>query len=108
MEGHILPQYMSITRSFAEGTIELLGGFQHVPPFNSPGWIIRTRSLFKKYYYVALIIQGFETRIFIVNKVPWQYWDGETSKNKIYQGDRPELYRRLRDAARKKEATKDT
>lgn len=90
----------AISRAIAEGRpIELLGGFSHIPPSNMPGWIIRIISRFGKKFYAALRVHKIwkhELFVELLEHVPWNYWDGDKSENELYKGDRPELYRRLK------------
>lgn len=103
LDPHIPIQYRSVARSVREGSIEFLGGFNHIPPSNRPGWIVRSRSKFRRYHYVAVIPQFMKLcHIIILDKIPWQYWNQSDSENSFYAGDRPDLYRRLRNAKTKK------
>lgn len=94
---NIPKEYATINRALGEGSIEFLGGFSHIPPGGQPGWIIQIQSKNKKNYYVAIIPRNnfYACYISILKKVPWQYWDGCKTDNKLYQGDNPKSYRRL-------------
>lgn len=86
-----------VIRAFHSGTVELLGGFEHIPPLNGPGWIMRVRSTHKHYYYIAAVVCGFKIMMcHLAPPLPWKYWIGEGSSNKLMFGDRPYLYRRLK------------
>ncbi len=97
IEQHLV--HSTARRAIAEGSIEWLGGFKHIPPGNGPGWILRARSRFGNTFYVALLLSArkkFTLVTGIVFSVPWKYWDGGESKDTLYCGDRPHLYRRLK------------
>ena len=32
----------------------------------------------------------------LIKDVPWRLWQGDVSKNPLYQGDRPEIYARIK------------
>jgi hypothetical protein len=42
----------------------------------------------------------YELFVELLEHVPWNYWDGDETENKLYKGDRPELYGRLKHAYR--------
>ena len=86
-------------RAVSEGSVEWLGGFQHIPPGNMPGWILRATSRFKKVWYISLTVSKRDSHKLIVTvipEVPWKYWDGDKTDVKLYCGDRPRLYGRLK------------
>ena len=91
------PRYASTCRMFHEGTVENLGGFECIPPTDKPGWVLRVVSSFKKIHYLAAVVDKFRHYVFLIDKPPWKYWEGDKSDNKLYQGDNPEEYKLLRD-----------
>lgn len=93
-----------VQRALIEGGVEFLGGFKQIPPWNSPGWIMKLTSKFKTVYLVAVISQQQEFIIMcrIIDVIPWHHWDGDKSSNPLYQGDRPEEYRRMKNEQDKK------
>lgn len=95
--------YPRIKRALVEGTNENLGGFSRALPYTA-GWIVKIKG--KKKEWIVVIVAGTclgdRYMPYIINKVPWNWWEGDKSKNLLYQGDNPEEYRRLRDAETKK------
>ncbi len=84
-----------IARIMDEGEIEVLGGFDLIPPTPHPGWIIRIISKHKKEYHVAVVMDE-ELRILIVwkmwsNDVPWVEYNGKPNRGFwcVYDGDKP-------------------
>ena len=98
-ETYLSIRYVSILRAFHTGIVENLGGFRHIPPINKPGWILRLVSRCDSTYYLAITAEhaGFGICISVITWIPWKYWEGDTAKNKMYQGDNPEIYKLLRD-----------
>ncbi len=95
-------RYRSIHRAFHEGHIENAGAFQHIPPIGRSGWILKLTSKFKKNYYIAIATGDLRYYVYPLGEIPWQYWEGDKSDNKLYQGDNPILYKELRDAETKR------
>lgn len=94
-EENLPSAHRSIARAFRQGSVEFLGGFRHIVG-SKPGWIIKLKSKFKKIYYIAIVCNGLDYGIHILNKVSWQYWDGDRLNNSFFQGDNPSKYRRLK------------
>lgn len=84
----------SIRRALQEGKVENLGGFNL--PY--PGWIIKVVSKFNTTWFVRIYILKQEIIVKVVNYILWKNWIGDTSNNKLYQGDNPELYEGLKNA----------
>ena len=40
-----------------DGQVEFFGGFKQIPPWNSPGWIVKLTSRFKMTWYIAIIVK---------------------------------------------------
>lgn len=79
---------------------ENLGGFWKLPVNKIGGWIVRVTSKFNKQWLLAIhpderTISGY--KIWIISSIPWKYWEGDYSKNPLYQGDNPKKYKELRD-----------
>lgn len=90
----------AIARAMEEGKIEVCGGFSRIPctPCRD-GWIIRITSIFNKTWIIAVKPQLWEGyRAYIIPKIPWEYYIGDKSDNKLYKGDKPEEYKELRNA----------
>jgi hypothetical protein len=98
------PPRPAIGRAISEGQpIEFLGGFSHIPPGNRPGWCARITTRTGKKYYVAIIIPRFLGQGLVpkcLDRIPWEYWDGDKGNGVLYRGDRPELYERLKRCAK--------
>lgn len=94
-ESRLSKQYVSVARAFHTGTVENLGGFKHVA--GGCGWILKLTSKHGSIYYIAIVAHYLGYRIAVLDKPPWKYWEGDTTENKMYQGDNPEIYKLLRD-----------
>ena len=86
----------SIARALQEGTVENLGGF-----FGGAAgdyWVMRVISRFNKIWYVATRPRIFqkEYHAYELKEVSWEFWEGDKSTNKLYQGDNPKEYKLLR------------
>lgn len=98
----------AIARAIQEGSIENLGAFERLSRTNpDSGWIVKVTSRFNRVWYVAvrvnLNVKGtFYASIFRGKSILWEYWCGDRSKNKLYQGDDPKLYKGLRDGGKTK------
>lgn len=92
----------AIVRSLLQDRAELLGGFNNIPPSGRPGWIVRVTSVHKRKWFVAVIpchgIPDYEIRI--LKQVPWKNYAGNTREKSFYGGDRPWLYRIMKEKAR--------
>lgn len=80
---------------------ENLGGFSNLSVNHGGGWIVRLTSKFKKQWLIAVEPDktvASKYRIWVLfSGVPWKFWRGDKSKNKLYHGDHPEKYKSLRD-----------
>jgi len=92
----------AIKRALIYGSNENLGGFGKIIG-NAPGWIVKVTG--KKQEWIVgifpntnllLIKSDITYSCYILNKVPWRCWEGDKSKNSLYQGDYPERYKELR------------
>lgn len=84
------------------GQIEFLGGFN--PLFGSLlGWCVSITSYRGTTYNIGIIedVNIGKLRWFRLTKIPWENWDGDRSEDKLYQGDKPEKYRRLKNEKNK-------
>lgn len=80
--------------------MEVLGSFASVGIVERPGWVVKIVSPSKKKWYVIVFVCDRVYRLHVPYgnyNVPWEHWDGDKSKNKLYTGDNPDIYRRLRD-----------
>ena len=79
------------------GRVELLGGFN--PLIGSlPGWVVAITSYWKTTYNIGIIedVNIGKLQWFRLTRIPWKNWDGDKSKNKLYQGDNPKKYQKLK------------
>lgn len=92
----------SIVRAISEGTTELLGGFNQIPPSNKSGWIVRVRSITGRVWLVAVSPNKNQTdyEIRIPKEVPWGFWMDCLNPNPVYAGDKPWLYRSLKERSK--------
>lgn len=98
--------FPAITRALQEGQVENLGAFEGVAPGSRPGWIVKVTSVYNKVWYIAIIIKSFHLyKALVLDSIHWKLWAGDTSNNKLYQGDNSKEYKRLRD---EKQATPDS
>ena len=92
----------AIVRSLLQDRAELLGGFNNIPPSGRPGWIVRVTSIHNRKWIVAVVpchgIPDYEIRI--LKQVPWKNYVGNTREKSFYSGDRPWLYRIMKERAR--------
>jgi len=93
----------AIVRSLLQDRAELLGGFSIIPPSGRPGWIVRVESIFTSSKWIVAVIPcvgkpDYEIRI--LKQVPWKNWVGRNDSSYIYAGDRPWLYREMKERAR--------
>ena len=90
--------YPRIKRALSEGQVENLGAFERIVPGSKPGWIIKVTSIHNKIWYIVIEVRSKGIiHIWEINTVPWEFWIGDQSKNKLYQGDNPKKYKELRD-----------
>jgi hypothetical protein len=89
----------AIVRSLSQNGAELLGGFDYILPSGRPGWIVRVQSVYGRVWLVAVIPNNKQTdyEIRILQKVPWENYIGCEDSGCIYGGDKPWLYRLLKE-----------
>lgn len=80
---------------------ELLGGFNPIPPSSRAGWIVRVTSVYGRVWIVAVIpcVGKPDYEIRVLSKVPWKNYIGCHDSSCVYGGDRPYLYRSLKEKA---------
>lgn len=86
-----------IARIMNEGEIEMLGGFNRIPPTPHPGWILRVTSKNKKVYQVAVTMNEKDWLLVVwprVSEIPWEEYNGNPHRKKwtVYDGDNPLEY----------------
>lgn len=86
----------SIKRALWEGKVRVLGGFSHIPPGTSPGWIVEVASGLTDYVWVLAIICNEHRREFPVSRlkpedIPWKHYSGILNRGgySVYDGDDP-------------------
>lgn len=100
-ESHLPKQFVSMQRAFHEGTVENLGAFKHIY-YDLSGWILKLTSKHKANYYIVIFADRLQYKVGILRNIPWKKWEGDKSDNKLYQGDKPLLYKELRDGETKR------
>ena len=89
-----------IQRALEWGRVENCGGFNPLSETSSgilPGWIVAVTSVRNKTYYIAVVLDQYEMRWHRLKQVPWCHWVGDKSSNPVYQGDKPEVYKVLKE-----------
>lgn len=89
----------SIARALNEGVVEVLGGFQHIPPKGLPGWCLLAESPITKHKFkLAVTVEpSGEHRVWNLEKhgIPWPEWvggHGAYHGNPLMRGDDPYTY----------------
>ncbi len=99
------PHKMSqIFEALSTGRVEVLGGFNQIPPSNKPGWIIIVTSKRGTVWNVVISAHENPPRFttWIVQRIPWEYWAGRTDRDPtVYDGDHPIEYEKRKLKARK-------
>ncbi len=94
----------AISTALDTGRIELLGGFEKVPPSDNPAWIVVITSRRGTVWNIVLTLHEQPPRVstWIVQRIPWEHWVGKTDRDPgIYEGDKPIEYEKRRAHARK-------
>lgn len=98
----------AISRACHNGIVQILGGFNTIPPSSKPGWIISVTSVFGRTWHIAVTSDDHNHifKVWLVETVPWQYYIGKVDRSKysIYDGDNPqqaELARKCSDKIKK-------
>ena len=86
-----IPQ-SAIVRACHNGTVQVLGGFDIVPPGTKPGWIVAVTSVHGRTWLVAVTPDDHRHvfKVGIVESIPWPYYVGKSGRNSIYDGDNPD------------------
>jgi hypothetical protein len=96
---------LSVRRACLTGQVEVLGGFDTIPPGTLAGWIVTFTAAHGTIFHVALIadVHKHEYRARLIETVPWQLWVGgqaaDEDEYSIYAGDHPEVYQERREKA---------
>ena len=93
----------AISNALDTGGIELLGGFERVPPSDNPAWIIVVTSKRGTIWNVVLTLHASSRRVstWMVQRIPWEHWVGKTDRDPgIYDGDKPIEYEKRKRKAR--------
>lgn len=76
--------------------VEMLGGFEVIPPSFRAGFIIRVRSYHKVTWNVAITVHEDKRllKTWVVEEIPWEHWIGKLNQKRfrIYDGDNPKQY----------------
>ena len=95
--------FSAIDAALDTGSIELLGGFERVPPSDNPAWIIVVTSKRGTIWNVVLTPHESPIRIstWTIQRIPWEHWVGKTDRDPgIYDGDHPIEYEKRKQKAR--------
>lgn len=88
-------------RAFADGRVEVLGGFDPLLPSASPGWIVRVQSKYGRVWLVGVIAElsrNRRYRLLELDTIPWQNWVGRTDRSPtLYDGADPQRYAAYRE-----------
>lgn len=101
-----------IRRILNDGRIIILGSFIKIPPTDYPGWIIKIISKNNQKYFVAITVIKKRNILtaWIVQKVPWKYYNGTLFRDRwcLHDGDHPKIYlmrKEVENERRKKEVS---
>ena len=101
----------AVIRALQEGLVENLGTFSKLGPNGNPGWIVQVTSAISPIcaWDVEIIPERKRYGIFIriATDIPWEYWNGGLLDRKIFDGDNPDKYARLRDERKAEIAEKN-
>ena len=89
------PPSPAIGEALSTGGVELLGGFDRVPPSRFPGWIIVVTSKRGTVWNIVITphVHPDRVAVWIVERVPWELWVGSTNRDPgLYDGDHPIKY----------------
>jgi hypothetical protein len=85
-------------RAFVTGRVEVLGGFDTIPPGTLAGWILAVTTKRGALWHVAVIADVHRHTYWarLQADVPWQLWLGsemvDSDTYSIYAGDHPCVY----------------
>lgn len=93
----------AIRRACVTGQVEVLGGFDTIPPGTLAGWILSVTAKHGTHWYVAVLADTYRHRYIVRTQpyAPWRLWIGERAMDdetgySIYSGDHPGHYLDLR------------
>ncbi len=91
----------AIEYAMVDGTIELLGAFSCIADGSNPGWIVKVISKRGLSWNIVITVNTFRHKYFVytVKKIPWKYYMG--GNRPLYAGDKPEVYKELKNAQNK-------
>lgn len=86
-----------ITRWLNDGKVEILGGFDQIPPSIYPGWIIQVITPHKILHNIAVTLDEIKWLLGIwelYSPVPWEYYNGNKIRKYwcLFDGDNPNQY----------------
>lgn len=79
-------------RAVVEGEVTVLGGFDHLPPIDRAGWVVRIQSVHDKVWLVAVYARQMDHGYHIgeIERIPWRHWRGVIENGmSIMNGDIP-------------------
>lgn len=89
----------AIGYAMVDGEIELLGAFSCIHAGSNPGWIVKVTSKRGLSWNIVITVSGKKHVHFAytIKEVPWKYWWGDSFNKGLFCGDRPDVYKKLRD-----------
>ena len=97
------PPSPAISAALDTGKVELLGGFERVPPSDNPAWVVVVTSKRGSVWNVVLTIHDHLRMVstWTVQRIPWEHWVGKTDRDPgLYDGDNPIEYEKRKQKAR--------
>ena len=89
--------YPCIRRAISDDGIEILGKFKKMKNINQSVILARVRSRFDRVWIIALAVIP-KPRVLICQEedIDWSTWLGDEHPNSFLAGDRPNIYRKLK------------
>ena len=85
-----------IQQALESGRVENCGGFNSLSG-SLPGFVVAVTSGRGTIYNIAIVVDNFQMRWFRLKKIPWWNWVGDKSNSSVCQGDRPKVYKVLKE-----------
>jgi hypothetical protein len=100
--------YVYIKRAIHNGPVENLGAFL-LDDIKQPhkGWIVKVTTQTKRIVFISVMVNegDMSYRLNVLEEINWRQWIGDSSKNKLYLGDNPEIYSIAREQEIRKNGT---
>ncbi|KKK99856.1 hypothetical protein LCGC14_2629050 [marine sediment metagenome] len=84
-----------------------LGGFWKLPVKQMGGWIVQVVTPLTRQTHHVVVQPDDRTKLgyriwLLLDPIPWEYYDGDNSRNPLYQGDCPIYYKDRKEHAKTK------